>query len=273
MRDFYKNPTFEAYESLRTNLANEMRSNSNGNSRAAAYIVRNELEKLPVFGEGTGNPLAIQLKQLADDARSLVKERYSILNNNPAYKAAVKEFGSLTDAASQGESLNAANFHKKFVANGTPESIRRMKSEIPADDIANQAITFAELDRAKNAAVNASERNLTPEQFAKFLKANKSGLRESLSPQAMQDVIELGLLTSKIGMPKTGTFNYSNTFSSQLAEMAKQGLLTAAEAKLAASTGGASIPAMGLTRQFMQKLNKEGFAKQATNPVGGLTKD
>ena len=55
--------------------------------------------------------------------------------------------------------------------------------------------------------------------------------------------------------------------------MAKQGLLTAAEAKLAASTGGASIPAMGLTRQFMQKLNKEGFAKQATNPVGGLTKD
>ena len=273
MTDFYKNPTFEAYEALRTNLANEMRSNSNGNSRAAAYIVRDELEKLPIFGEGTGNPLAIQLKQLADNARSLVKERYSILNNNPAYKAAVKEFGSLTDAASQGESLNAANFHKKFVANGTPESIRRMKSEIPADDIANQAITFAELDRAKNAAVNASERNLTPEQFAKFLKTNKSGLKESLPPQAMQDVMELGLLTSKIGMPKTGTFNYSNTFSSQLADMAKQGLLTAAEAKLAASTGGASIPAMGLTRQFMQKLNKEGFAKQATNPLGGLTKD
>jgi hypothetical protein len=273
MTDFYKNPTFEAYEALRTNLANEMRSNSNPNSRSAAYIVRDELEKLPVFGEGTGNPLAIQLKQLADDARSLVKERYSILNNNPAYKAAVKEFGSLTDAASQGESLNAANFHKKFVANGTPESIRRMKSEIPTDDIAQQAITFAELERAKSAAVNASERNLTPEQFAKFLKNNKSALTESLPPQAMQDVIELGLLTSKIGMPKTGTFNYSNTFSLQLAEMAKNGLLTAAEAKLAASTGGASIPAMGLTRQFMQKLNKEGFAKQATNPVGGLTKD
>jgi hypothetical protein len=148
-----------------------------------------------------------------------------------------------------------------------------MKSEIPTDDIAQQAITFAELERAKSAAVNASERNLTPEQFSKFLKSNKAGLRESLPPQAMQDVIELGLLTSKIGMPKAGTFNYSNTFSSQLADMAKQGLLTAAEAKLASSTLGASIPAIGLTRQFMQKLNKEGFAKQATNPVGGLTKD
>ena len=275
LKDFTANSTFEAYEALRTNLVNEMRSNSNGNARAAAYIVREQLEKLPVFGEKNAafDPKAAELKTLADNARSLVKERYSILNNNPAYKAAIKEFGSLKDAAAQGESLNAANFHKKFVANATPESIRRMKSEIPADDIANQAITFAELERAKNAAVNASERNLTPEQFAKFLKTNKSSLRESLPPQAMQDITELGLLTSKIGMPKTGTFNYSNTFSSQLGEMAKQGLLTAAEAKLAATTGGASIPAVGLTRQFLGKLNKEGFASQATNPVGGLTKD
>jgi len=272
LRDFYKNPTFEAYEALRTNLANEMRSNGSGNARAAAYIVRNELEKLPIFGENTGNPQAIQLKLLADNARNLVKERYSVLNNNPAYKAAVKEFGSLNDTASQGESLNAANFHKKFVAGATPEAIRRMKSEIPPDDIAHQAMTFSELERAKNAAVNASQRNITPEQFAKFLKNNKSALMESLPPQAMQDVTELGLLTSKIGMPKTGTFNYSNTFSSQLAEMAKQGLLTAAESKLAGATGGASIPAIGMTKQFIQKINKEGFAKNATNPLGGLTK-
>jgi hypothetical protein len=272
LRDFYKNPTFEAYEALRTNLANEMRSNGSGNARAAAYIVRDELEKLPIFGENTGNPQAVQLKLLADNARNLVKERYSVLNNNPAYKAAVKEFGSLNDTASQGESLNAANFHKKFVANATPEAIRRMKSEIPPDDIAHQAMTFSELERAKNAAVNASQRNITPEQFAKFLKNNKSALVESLPPQAMQDVTELGLLTSKIGMPKTGTFNYSNTFSSQLADMAKQGLLTAAETKLAGATGGASIPAVGMTKQFIQKINKEGFAKNAINPLGGLTK-
>jgi hypothetical protein len=273
MRDFYKNPTFEAYEALRTNLANEMRSNSNGNARGAAYIVRGELEKLPVFGEGTGNPQAIQLKQLADNARGLVKERYSVLNNNPAYKAATKEFGSLNDAASQGESLNAANFQKKFVANATPEAIRRMKAEIPADDIAHQAITFGELERAKSAAVNASERNLTPDQFVKFLKNNKSGLRESLSPEAMQDVSEIGALTSKIGMPKTGVFNYSNTYSSELANLAKQGLTSAAEAKLTSMTGGASYPITQLGRQWFSNLNKEGFAKRATDPTGGLTKE
>lgn len=273
LADFTKNPTFEAYEALRTNLANEMRSNSNGNARAAAYIVREQLENLPIFGEGTGTPQAMQLKALADDARARVKERYSVLNSNPAYKAAVNEFGSLKDAASQGESLNAAKFHQKYVANATPEGIRRMRSEIPEGDLAHQAITFGELNRAKNAAVNASERNLTPESYAKFLRDNASKLRDALPPSAMQDVIELGALTSKIGMPKTGTFNYSNTYSSMLSDMAKQGAATAAEAKLAAITGGASIPATGLARQFLGKINKEGFAKQATDPFAGISKE
>lgn len=273
LQDFYANPTFEAYEALRTNLANEMRSSGNGNARAAAYIVRQELENLPVFGEGTGSPQAMQLKALADNARKLVRERSEVLKSNPAYRAAVKEAGTLEEAASQGESLNAEKFHKKYVAGGTPEAIRRMKAEIGPDDIANQAIAFSELERAKNAAVNASGRNLTPEQFAKFLKQNKSVLRETLSPEAMQDVTELGLLTSKIGMPKTGTFNYSNTYSGMLADMAKQGLLGVGEAKLAGATGGASIPAIHLGKQWMQKLNKEGFAKEALNPYGGLTKD
>lgn len=273
LQDFYANPTFEAYEALRTNLANEMRSSGNGNARAAAYIVRQELENLPVFGEEGGSPQAQQLKALADNARKLVRERSEVLKSNPAYRAAVKEAGTLEEASSQGESLNAEKFHKKYVAGGTPEAIRRMKAEIGPDDIANQAIAFSELERAKNAAVNASGRNLTPEQFAKFLKQNKSVLRETLSPEAMQDVTELGLLTSKIGMPKTGTFNYSNTYSGMLADMAKQGLLGVGEAKLAGATGGASIPAIHLGKQWMQKLNKEGFAKEALNPYGGLTKD
>jgi len=38
-------------------------------------------------------------------------------------------------------------------------------------------------------------------------------------------------------------------------------------------TGGASIPAMSLGKSWMGKLNKEGFAKEAVNPYGGLTKD
>jgi hypothetical protein len=273
LKDFYKTPVFESYEALRTNLANEMRSSANGNARAAAYIVRQELENLPIFGEEAGTPQAARLKELADNARKLNAERMGVIKSNPAYKAAIKEAADAESASEQGESLNAATFHNKYVSSATPESIRRMKAEIPEGDIAHQAITFGELSRAKNVAINASERNLTPDKFAQFYKQNKSALTESLSPQAMQDVTELGLLTSKIGMPKTGTFNYSNTYSSMLGDMAKEGLLTAGEAKLALDTGGLSIPVLGLARQFMGKLNKEGFAREATNPHGGLTKD
>jgi len=38
-------------------------------------------------------------------------------------------------------------------------------------------------------------------------------------------------------------------------------------------TPGASIPAVHFGKQWMQKMNKEGFAKEALNPYGGLTKD
>lgn len=273
LKQFLDNPTFEGFEALRTNLADEMRSAKDGKTRQAAYIVREQLEKLPIFGEEGGSPQAVQLKALADNARKLYAERQKVIANNPAYKAAVKEASSVDDVVSQGESLNAAKFHDKYVAKATPEAIRRLKSEIDPSDVANQAITFSELSRAKNAAVNASERNLTPEQFARFYKNNKSVLKESLPPEAMQDVTELGLLTSKIGMPKTGTFNYSNTYSSMLGDLAKQGLLSIGEAKLAAATYGASVPTLGLAKQFVQKFNKEGFANEATNPFGGLTKD
>ena len=273
LQQFLDNPTFEGFEALRTNLSDEMRSAKDGKTRQAAYIVREQLEKMPVFGEEAGTPQAMRLKELADNARKLNAERMNVIKSNPAYKAAIKEASDAEGASAEGESLNAATFHKKYVSSATPESVRRMKAEIPEGDIAHQAMTFGELSRAKDAAVNASERNLTPEQFAKFYKQNKSALRESLSPQAMQDVTELGLLTSKIGMPKTGTFNYSNTYSSMLGDMAREGLLTAGEAKLAGATGGMSIPVLGLAKQFMGKLNKEGFAREATNPHGGLTKD
>jgi len=274
LKDFYANPTFEAYEALRTNLANEMRSSANGNARAAAYIVRDQLEKLPIFGEQGGSPQAMQLKALADNARALNRERQEILKANPAYRAAVKEAGSLDDVAAQGESLNAEKFHDKFVTKATPEAIRRMKAEIADDPVAMQAMIAGELRQAMRKAGLATDiPDLNPKTLANYIVDNKGRLQEALGPQAMQDLMEIAALSSKVGMPKSGTFNYSNTFSSQLAEMAKQGLLSAAEAKLAAATSGASLIPVSAGKQWMQKMNKEGFAREAVNPYGGLTKD
>lgn len=274
LTDFYSNPTFEAYEALRTNLANEMRSSSNGNARAAAYIVRDQLEKLPIFGAEGGSPQAIQLKSLADKARSLNKERMDVIKSNPAYKAAVKEASTLDDLTAQGESLNAEKFHEKFVTKGTPESIRRMKAELADDPQAIQAITAGELRNVMRKAGLATDiPDLNPKTLANYIQDNRGRLQESLGPEGFKDLLELTALSSKVGMPKTGTFNYSNSFSSMLGELVKQGLATGAETKLATMTGGASIPAMSLGKSLMGKLNKEGFAKEAVNPYGGLTKD
>ena len=268
------NMTFSDFENLRTNLADELRSNGNGTARQAAYIVRDQLEKLPIFGEETGSPQAIQLKALADKARSLNKERMDVIKSNPAYKSAVKESSTLEDAASQGESLNAEKFHDKFVTKGTPESIRRMKAELADDPQAVQSMVAGELRQAMRKAGLATDTpDLNPKQLANYIYDNKGRLQEALGPEGMKDLMELTALSSKVGMPKTGTFNYSNSFSSMLGEMAKQGIQSATEAKLAAMTSGASIPAMSLGKQFMGKLNKEGFARQAVNPYGGLTKD
>jgi hypothetical protein len=274
LKSFYENPTFEQYENLRTNLANDMRTGE-PNKRAAAYLIRQEVEKLPVFNEENAafDPQAAQLKQLADKARSLYKERQDVIKSNPAYKAAVKEFDSLEDASSQGESLNAANFHKKYVSTATPEAIRRMKAEIDPNDIAHQAVTFAELDRAKNQQVNANSSNVKSDRFADFLLKESPRLKAALPPEAMQDVSELGLLSSKIGKPQAGVFNHSNSFSAYLKDLVAQGLATAAEAKLASATAGASVPFTMAGKQWMLSRGNENFAKQAIHPYSGLTKE
>jgi hypothetical protein len=270
---FLASPTFDGFEALRTNLADEMRSAKDGKTRQAAFIVRDELEKLPIFGEESGSPQAIQLKGLADNARKLYAERKKIIENNPAYKAAIKESANLDDVVAQGESLNADKFHQKFVSGASPEAIRRMKAELAPDDLANQAIAFAELERTKRAITNANETRVKADTFAEYLRKNKSVLREALPPDAMQDVMEIGLLNSKIGKPDAGTFNYSNSWSSMMGDLAKEGLLGLGEAKLAAATSGASIPAVGGLKMMFEKMNKDAFANSQRNPYGGLTKE
>ena len=270
LEDFYKNPTFENFEFIRSNLADEMRTASNGKARQAAYIARSELEKMPVFGEEGGSPQAQQLKQLADKARSLYAERQRVIESNPAYKAAVKEASSLEDVSQQGESLNAAKFHNKFVSSATPEAIRRMKSEIPADHIANEAMAFAELERAKNSIANPNATRIKADTFANFMRKNAPVLKEALPPEAMKDVLEIGLLSSKMAKPEAGVFNYSNSYSALISDLMKQGMSSGIEGKLAAATKGASIVPVGIAKKVMQKVNEGQYTKEELHPLSGI---
>ena len=260
--------TFADFENLRTNLADELRSNGNGTARQAAYIVRDQLENLPL------PPELQNIKPLADKARALNRERMQTINSNPAYKAAVKEFSDFNEAGSTGESLNAEKFHQKFVTNATPESIRRLKVEIADNPQALQSLTAGELKHImRKAGLSGEVPDLNTKTFTNFLLDNKAKLNESLGSAAAQDLMEIGLLANKVGMPRTGLFNTSNSFSALLSNMAKQGALSAGEMKLAGLTGGASVIPVSIGKQMMQKFNKENFASQATNPHAGIIKE
>lgn len=258
--------TYSEFINLDKRLSAKTRE-GNGSERAAAFLIREKLNDISL------EPEAAALQPFYENAKGLAKQRFDIIKSNPAYRKAIGEAADLKEASSQGESLNAAKFHQQFVSNATPEAIRRLKAQIPEGDIAHQAIAFAELERAKRAITNANESRIKSDQFADFIRNNKSVLREALPPEAMQDLMEIGLLNSKIGKPDAGTFNYSNSWSSMMADMAKQGLLGLGEAKLAGATGGASIPAVGGMKMMFEKMNKDAFANSQRNPYGGLTKD
>jgi len=237
-----------------------------GSQRAAAKILRNELNNIELGEE------AADLQPLYSQAKALAKERFDTIESSPAYAAAI-DAAEDAKLSRDGVSLAADKFHKNFISNSSPEAIRRLKGELPQDHVAHQAIAFGELERAKRAITNANESRIKSDQFAEFLKNNKSKLRESLSPEAMQDVMEIGLLNSKIGKPEAGTFNYSNSYSALLSDLAKQGLLTLGEAKLAGATGGVSIPLVGAGKSLVQKYSKEAYANEQRNPLAGLTKE
>jgi hypothetical protein len=239
----------------------------NGSERAAAFLIRQKLNDIAL------EPEAAALQPFYENARGLAKQRFDIIKSNPAYRKAIGEAADLKEASSQGESLNAAKFHQQFVSNATPEAIRRLKAQIPKGDIAHQAIAFAELERAKRAITNANESRIKSDQFADFIRNNKSVLREALPPEAMQDLMEIGLLNTKIGKPDAGTFNYSNSWSSMMGDLAKDGLLGLGEAKLAVATSGASVPAVGGLKMMFEKMNKDAFVNSQRNPYGGLTKE
>ena len=261
------NMTYNQFINLDKRLSAKTREGT-GSERAAAYVIRNQLKNI------TLSPEAAALQPVYEIATGLAKERFDTIRSNPAYRAAINEAADLNELASTGESLKADKFHDKFVNKGTPESIRRMKSELADDPQALQAMTAGELRIAMRKAGLATDTpDLNPKTLANYINDNKGRLQEALGPEGMKDLLEITALSSKVGMPKTGTFNYSNTLSGMLGEMAKEGLATGVEAKLAALTKGASIPAMSLGKQFMGKLNKEGFARQAVSPYGGLTKD
>jgi muramidase (phage lysozyme) len=259
------NMTFSDFENLRSNLADEMRTNQSGSARAAAHIIREQLESLPMSAE------AQNLKDLANNARALYRERAETINKNPAYKAAIKEATTAEEAESGQAFLKSDKFHDTHVKNASPEAVRRLTEELKDNPKAMEAVRAGDILNAKEALVpNTTTPSLRPDAYNKYLRSQAEKAKYIHTPESLQDLVDLDVLAGKVAKPTENVFNYSNSTSALLGELFKQGVMAKGEAALALKTGGASIPAVGAAKHLIEKFNKDKFVNETIHPHSGL---
>jgi vacuolar-type H+-ATPase subunit H len=254
--------SFEMFEAMRTNLADEIRTAEragNGNAAMAASIVRSEMEKLPMT-PGTGE----QLKGLADTARGLAKARFDMLKKDPAYKAIVK-----AEDATINEKLPADNFYDKFVLNGKQRQLQTMIDTFGDNSPVHQEIRAATMFHLKErAGIDSNNRgNFTQAGYNKALEAldrtNKLGL--IFDPQGQLMTKTLGNVAAHTQFQPRGSFvNNSNTLVGYLGQKAAGALETAA------NTTFGGMPVGTLARQSLENAAKLKGVQESMSPLAGV---
>ena len=219
--------TFEEFETLRTDLAQVIRDSGNGSERAAAKIIRQELEKLPL------TPEAAALKPLADKARALNKARADRLDADPAYEAAISDRVPIGD-----ESPLADVFVDKYLIGGRRANIGTFQKNLSGDPLAKQTMAAATVDflrtRAK-ADVEAGKFNA--DAYKNTLQRVGPKLDVLVDPDSAAKLQQVGDVAGYVTIQPRGSFvNNSNT----LVGAAGEAGANAARSFLAIKTLGAS---------------------------------
>ena len=145
--------TFEDFLSLRRNLGEIARTAKDGAERRAAGLMIQELEKLPLQKE------VAHLKPYADIARNSARERFKMLEKDPAYKAAIND------------SVPADKFIDKFVVNGVNKNIETMVNHLGKDSPARQHMAAGTINwLSDKAGIYGEQANFSQAGFNKALK-------------------------------------------------------------------------------------------------------
>jgi hypothetical protein len=240
------NMSFENFESLRTNLARIQRSAQDGNERAAAGVIRNQMEALPLA------PGASALKPLADTARSSAKAQFQALDADPAYKAAVND------------SVAPDKFVNKFItgSSATRDSVAKMRENLSDNDRASQTMGVAALDHLRDQAKidTMGNGNFAAATFNKHLDAMRPKLQYLVPPEQAQHLDTLGNVARyTTAQPKGSFVNNSNT-------------LTGALASGAGTVMENVVPGGPLLRKGANMLMDRNAVKRALDPASGLEK-
>jgi hypothetical protein len=247
---------FEQFESLRTNLATEIRKAEragDGNKSFALGVVRDSLENLPLSGA------AAQLKPLADAARKAAKERFDALKRDPAYSAAVDG------------KIAPENFIDTFVLSkgkGTEANVRQMMSALGRGSPEQQAIAAGLMETITRKAVDSSG-NFSQAAYNKILRDLEPKLLEVFDPDSAKQLKILGNVSRKVmAQPKGGFANNSNTLVAGLAEKAGKAL----ELGLNISTANL-LPLGTIAKQARQRKAAEKFQRETLEPLAGTQQE
>lgn len=241
--------TFENFESLRTNLARLQRSpTADGNAKAAAGTIRNALEELPLSPEAGG------LKNIADAARAAARERFAMIESDPAYKAVVNGKAS------------ADKFVDKYVAGADVKHVETMKKNLANDPHALQTMAAGAISRLKASANIVNDTgNFSQAGYNKALEGMRPKLGVLFEPQQREHLEALGNVARNAQAQPRGAFvNNSNTAVAALA----QKLQPAAEAAVNTAAGG--LPVGTLAGKLVSKVAAYRDISGALKPGAGI---
>lgn len=238
--------TFENFESLRTNLARIQRSvSADGNERAAAGVIRDALENLPM-PEGAGH-----LKPLADEARAAAKARFDLLKSDPAYKAVV------TGKA------KADQFIQKYVVGAEKKDLAKLGENLADDPAARQVMASGVVNYLKaKAGIIQDTGNFSQAGYNKALEGIRPKLSLIFNPEEIKHIETLGKVARYTQAQPRGSFvNNSNTATSLMAEGARN----AAEGVLSAK----GVP-VGTIKKLLNNRAEKKAMEQTLQPGAGI---
>jgi hypothetical protein len=244
------NMTFENFESLRTNLARIQRNAAaDGNEKAAAGVIRNAMEDLPLA------PGTAKLKPLADTARAAAKAQFDALKADPAYKAAVND------------EVPPDRFVQKYIVQAPRDQVATMRQNLGDNERATQTMGVATLDhlRRQSGLDDLGNGNFSQSNFNKHWQALRPKAGSLLPPEQANQLDALGNVARYTQFQPRGSFvNNSNTLVGALASHGANALEGMANVK----AGG--IPVGSIVRRAVGKRAEEAAVKRALDPASGL---
>ena len=213
----------------------ELKLFKNKKESAYQHLYNFKLEKLPLIGE------TVELKILADKARSLAKKDFDLERDNPLYKAVVNDKADTKDLI-QTQIFGSKN--KDFAKNidllaDNPDALKYLRS--------------GTIDYMTKSATDASG-NFSTATFNKLVNnLDENGKLEALFGQDAELIRKLGRTGQRIEARPRGSYvNESNTsVAQQVGEKAK----SAVESAINVATRKTGIPVGTVARSQFKKIN------------------